>query len=337
MKGKKTACLFIIILCLGLQGYAFGENASFEKVNDFITSLKISITNTGEAIEAAQDGRTVFSAAIITQDGTLLQELRYLALSSDDSPPAKLVDMNFDGYLDISLTTVIGARNWLFVFALWNNEIGCFDPVMDICPWLPEENRFADKPTQLELCNYELLPENRQIHSEIADGYRYRTQTVYGWEGMRGICEDSVACTYDAGEGAIGEKLYMFGTGISIDWDEQYPESWYYGTDRVAQERQECIAYMTLGRATVDGLFMRVSGVDWVNLRLCDTKSSPSVAKLAKGANAQVLKDGCGEDGGWVRVLVRQGEAGVTLSSPKQEDAGLTGYIWHGFLETIEY
>ena len=59
-----------------------------------------------------------------------------------------------------------------------------------------------------------------------------------------------------------------------------------------------------------------VDNVDWVNLRHLERKSSDSIGKISAGETVQILRFGCGEDQGWVRVLWN----------------GRTGYIWHSFL-----
>lgn len=84
-----------------------------------------------------------------------------------------------------------------------------------------------------------------------------------------------------------------------------------------------------LGRGTVDGYWMQVANVDWVNLRQLDSKGSPSLAKLNRGSSVQVLATGCGEDGGWVLVYVH----GDGTSDDDREVEGMTGYIWHSYLE----
>ena len=83
-----------------------------------------------------------------------------------------------------------------------------------------------------------------------------------------------------------------------------------------------------LGRGTVDGYWMHVDNVDWVNLRQLDSKDSPSLAKLDRGASVQVLATGCGEDGGWVLVQVPTEHS----SDDDREVDGMTGYIWHSYL-----
>lgn len=304
------------------------------------SELTAVIRDTGEA-DSHSDREYLLEAIITSADGNFTQTIRYFASESPVNERvagfARLEDMNFDGYNDLCLITAAGARNVFSVFALWNKAEGRFDPIMTINPWISFEKRYLGESVALELCNFELLPQSRQIISEVADGYRYRTITVYGWEGESGICEDSVAEVYDAGEDNIGERLDIFATDISRYWDAHYPESWYYGQERVAEERSKSLRYVMLGDVLTEPIYMKVANTDWVYLRSRDDKSSPAVAKLGKGMEVMVLRQGCGEDGGWVRVLVNpSGEPRVELTEPVPENTRITGYIWHSFLESAK-
>ena len=192
--------------------------------------------------------------------------------------------------------------------------------------WSTEEKGFTDSAAQLELCSCDLYPEQRRILSSVADGYRFRTEIVYEWEGRSGLVPKSVLDVYDAGEGMIGEMLTLYATGITRCWDVAYPEAWYHGRADISAERLASCRAMTLGRALTDPVWAEVANVSWVNLRRQDSKASPSLAKLTAGTEVQVLSKGCGADGGWIRVFLW----------PEGDEPGLTGYIWHSYLKPIE-
>ena len=83
-----------------------------------------------------------------------------------------------------------------------------------------------------------------------------------------------------------------------------------------------------------------MTNVDWVNLRQLDSKASASLAHLDHGTAVQVLREGCGTDGGWVLVWVDNAALGLsTGGTDMYQDTlvdGMTGYIWHSYLEETE-
>lgn len=330
MRIRKRMLLCTLALCLlpGLSAMAEERTETTGRVAEGEPLLSIVVSDTGETSDDTRREK-VLCVTVTAQDGSFTQELRYNATISPEQDGlgklAQLVDMNFDGSLDLCLLTAMGARNAFYALSLWDSQAGRFLPVQTLFSWLPDEDRFAATQTQLELCNYELYPQTREIFSEIQDGFYYRTQIVYGWESDTFLCEDSVAHIYDAGkspagEDLIGEKLTLFATGITACWDQHYPEDWYM---QQIDERLSCIEYLTLGHGLTDPLHMQVAGTSWVNLRQQDSIDSPSLARLNEGTLVYVLKTGCGADGGWVRVFCYPEDEGVT---------GLTGYIWHSFL-----
>ncbi len=66
----------------------------------------------------------------------------------------------------------------------------------------------------------------------------------------------------------------------------------------------------------------RVVNADWVNLRQSTSKSSPSLTTVDSTQTVTILRERCGEDGGWTRVLVVDAQG-----------TAWTGYIWWSFLE----
>ena len=342
--GWQTIVLVTLIVCMATTASAITIDQTLGSVCVDDPELMASICEIGDA--AADSSRERIIEAVITAaDGSLCQTFRYDASVSLEYEQAagyaRLDDLNFDGYRDLCFVTAQGARNVFHIFALWNEENGCFDPIMETCPWIPQKNSFAEKSLPLEICCYELLPEARQIVSEVADGYRYRTITVYGWNGERVVCEDSVASVWDAGEGMVGERLEMFATQTSFCWLESYPESWYYEQEGIAEERLQSLKAVMIGDAFANPTYMRVRDCgrndNWVNLRLQDSTESPSIATLDAGTAVIVLQAACGSENGWVRVWVDpQGEAGVHRLDVDDLNTGMTGYVWHSFLEEAQ-
>ena len=318
-------------VCLMSAAAAEGGNMVSGQVHPSLPYLNVSVADTGERLPGALRER-VLSVSVQAVDGSFSQTLSYL--SSEDpsadhlSLMARFEDMNFDGYQDLVLLTAQGARNCFTALSLWDQEEGCFQPVLQSCTWEREARRWSESPVQLELCNYELLPESRRILSVAEDGFRFRQETVYAWEGRYSPETKAVLDVYDAGAGTIGESLVLFATAVTCCWDEQYPEEWYYGQSGVDAERQAAAREMMLGRAVWDGEHLRVANVDWVNLRQQDSKSSPSLAELDAGTTVTMLASGLGTDGGWVRVWYMPDP-----SSAEDGVTGLTGYIWHSYLE----
>ncbi len=308
------------------------------QVHQSVPAMDIRVSDTGVRDETRARGN-LLKVSIQAQDGSLSQELTYWSNETPDYEGAAALvcmqDMNFDGYPDLTLLTAMGARNVFYTAALWDTEAGRFREVMEQPAWHTKEKTFSGEAEQLELCNYELYPQERRVFSSVQDGYRYSTEVVYEWEGKYGLAPKSVADIYDAGEGMIGELLEMHGTQILRLWDEAYPEEWYYGQD-AHTERLTSIRALTLEDALYYPMPMEVDNVDWVNLRKQDSIDSPSLAKLSKGTTVYLLDKSCGSDGGWMRVLVLPGEAGVTPSGEHEDGDGLTGYIWRSYLKYLQ-
>lgn len=327
---KRLMILLLALLAL-ISSACAGETSAFTatgQVRDNLPRLTITVTDTGERHEEMLR-QNVLQVSVEAQDGSFAQQFIYhsseLPQFDRAVPMARLEDLNFDGSNDLVLLTAQGARNVFTALSLWDEEAGQFRPVEQHHAWETERKALALENTQLELCNYELLPEEKLIYSAVADGYRFLTSTVYGWDGRYGLSLKAVADVYDAGPGLIGETVVLYATGITRCWDECYPETWYCEQEGVWSERHQAIREVLLGCASWDATHMQVANVDWVNLRKQDSKASPSLAKLDAGTEVIFLSDGIGPDKGWVRVWYRP-DAGP----------GLTGYIWHSYLETVD-
>ncbi len=320
---KHTVCLWFMLVLLCLCQPAMAQQSMEEIAAP--SQLSFQVTDTDERTDAIVSDR-ILQVTIQSTDGVFYQPLRYQ--SSMDPAIDHLAamvrqeDINFDGHKDLLLLTAQSPRNVLYAVSLWDPYAGQFLPVLQMSTWDSETQSLTWEATQLELCNHRLFPEDRLILSSLQDGYRYQTETVYDWEGREGLHLRSVADVYDAGNHQIGETVVLFGTDVLRCWDEQYPEDWYYGQDGVSQERLSSIHEMTLGCTSRDPVFLQVANVDWVNLRKQDSKASPSLAKLPRGTPVIFLKEDIMEEG-WIRVWI----------PPEGEGAGLTGYIWHSFLE----
>ncbi len=327
--------LGLLLACL-YAGTAGAEYVRLDRVRADMPLLNIVVT----ALEtpSGNDARPYLLEAHITaQDDSVDQRICW---QSAESPAyeraaalAMLVDYNFDGCKDLQLLTAQGARNVFYAVALWDEAAGCFREVTQHCLHLPG-GEIEQEITQAEFCNPEFYPDQvnpgfGRIYSVEADGYAWRTEHVYGWEARYGLTTYSVASVYNAGDGLIGESFEQWGTGLCRWWDQTYPEDWYYGEGNASQKRTEARRELMLGRGTVDGYWMMVDNVDWVNLRQLDRKDSPSLARLARGTEVQVLAIGCGEDSGWLLVHV----PGESTSDDDRELDGMTGYIRYTYLE----
>ena len=324
---------FTLLAMLLLLPAAWAEEEN--RVAAELPALSFAVTDTGRG--SGSDLRPHLLAVEITSaDGAFTQTVTW---ASNETPEydgvvafVRLVDYNFDGFKDLQLLTAAGARNVFYAVALWDVERGCFREVTTHCRHLPG-GEIEQEITQAEFCNPVFYPDKLNpgfgyIYSVEEDGYRWRTEYVYGWEASYGLATCWVASVYDAGDGLIGESLEQWGTGLCCWWNQVYPEDWYYGEGNASAKRTEARRLLMLGRGTVDGYWMQVANVDWVNLRQQDSKDSPSLAQLDRDTWVQVLATGCGEDGGWVLVLLH-----ADSSSDDRELDGMTGYIWHSYLE----
>ena len=324
--------LLLALLVLIPAAHAEDDN----RVAEGLPVLTITWRDTGES--TGNDRRPYLLAAdILAEDGSLTQTITWESNEPTDRVAAhvRLVDYNFDGYKDLQLLTAQGARNVYYAVALWDVEKACFRAVTQDRPRLPG-GKSANKMGQAEFCNPEFYPSPYNpgfgyVYCVEADGFYYRTEYVYGWESRYGLTTYFVSAMYDAGEGLIGESLEQWGTGLAYWWNQVYPEDWYYGTGGSGADakRTEARRLLMLGRGTVESYSMQVCNTSWVNLRQLDSKDSPSLAQLRRGTTVQVLATGCGEDGGWVLVYVH----GDGTSDDDREMEGMTGYIWHSYLE----
>ena len=333
---KKLTILILILIALGIQSaYADSSSVYTGHVHPELPMLTLTVTDTGKRTEEPA-GDNILQVVIEAQDGSLSQSLTWESIESPAFERiallARLMDLNFDGYNDLVLLTAQGAQNVYYAFSLWDVEQHHFRPVHRDCVWLREETRFSDELVQIELCNPELFPEQRMLLSADADGFYYTREIFYMFDGSYHLTPKYIWDVYRADDDTIGEMMVESMTRVVFLWDEQYPEEWYYGQEGVSDERRKAVHEVALGGP--DRQRMKVTNVDWVNLRKQDSKASPSLAKLNAGENVTVLVDACGPENGWVRVLYALGEHhSITLDEYETGRTTLTGYIWHSFLE----
>ncbi len=336
---KKTAALLLMALLCGAVCRA--EPAVFRMTGQIradMPPVAVTVRDSGEYCPD-EERPHVLMVTVALQDGSIMQEVSFRSAVTPDPRVipafARLIDMNFDGYSDLVLLTALGARNVFWTFMLWDPAAEIFCPIWQGAPTWGRNDPPRDwERKQLEVCNFDLLPETRQIVSSVEDGYRFRQEIIWGWEGTSGIDVDSVAETYDAGNGLIGETVRLYGTGTRVLWDEVYPQAWYYGQEGVAAERLRVMHAVTRGDVLSGGVaVLTIANTDWVHLRRQDSKASPSLAKLPAGMNVLLLEAGIGQDEGWVRVLADPSDARLGYASPDEECPWLTGYVWHSFLE----
>ena len=320
MRKWMAGMVAMLLACTGVEAMAQEAYEMRGTIAPGMPEMTFTVTDTGERPEDGAMRENLLALQITASDSGFSQTLTYAASISTDSPAvAELVDFNFDGYRDLALCVGLG-NNAYSIMALWNAEEGRFD-----APY-----------QELELGNYVLYPEHHAIFTYEKDGALYYRMTLYGWEGTSAssLVLDAQGGTYDTGDGGktVGEQLVLEGTSVWRCWDMQYPADWYTN-ERVFTERYNVLSGCITG-GRIDGSearFARVANVDWVNLRREDRKSSPSLARLDAGTTVWILAEGCGEDGGWVRVLTEmetEAEGGRFVSQ--------TGYIWHSFLKREE-
>lgn len=317
---RMLICLWLLLLLLcALPAQA--ETYSFSgRVCEDAPLLTIVITDTGEVDPDTDD--KLLRADISAEDGSLSQTLIYHAFEMPRSVagPGWLEDLNFDGYADLCLMTVMGARNARTAFALWNPETGCFDEVYTEALYLPEEGS-ADAPERSWLSNYNLYPDEKLLDCYMADGITDHDWTVYRWEGRR-LQLVSAATLRSLPGDLVQERVWRLDGAYA--WQQTCPLYWYEGVENqdpsISNERREVIRDVLMGRE-----FPQTNTCEAAVLYNQDSEESAVLAALPKGAAVQLLKADCGRDGSWARVLY----------VPAGQAAQLTGYVRMAQLEAL--
>jgi len=290
------------------DGLTDGAHRMTGRPHKSLPMMDFTFTDTGER---SADDEHIMRVLIEARDGGFAQSFTYPTHENGSGMTlARLADVNFDGYLDLQLVHAMGASNEFSIFSLW----------------LPEEGRFQeDVDSELRFCNYTLDGETKTLRSMEKDGAASYHTRLYAWTNGTEPTLLGESETYSTGDpSTIGERVISRARDgrVEYSWDETYPADWYT-TSRVWNERSDAmdavLLHGTRGHRAV------VANVDWVNLRRQDSKQSPSIARLDAGTEVEILAYGCGEDRGWVRVVVRDGET----------RQGRTGYIWKTYLREI--
>ena len=316
---KRTfACLLLLSLLLCALP-ALGEAMELPaRVCEDAPLLSIAIVDTGEVDPATED--KILRADITAEDGSLSQSLTYHAIEapSSDDPfiAAWLEDLNFDGYADLCLRTVMGARNDRTAFALWNPETGRFDEVYTEPLYLPEDQGDAGEAEYSWLSNYGLHPESGMLDCYMADGAADYDWTFYRWEGRR-LRLISVATQRDLPGDFLRERVWRLDG--SCHWEQVYPAEWADSGAAISNERHDVIQSMLMGQD-----FPTAHTRERTTLYSLDSEDSAALTTLPQSAALQVLKADCGRDGTWARVLY------VPTDAPAQ----LTGYVRMAQLNT---
>ena len=286
------------------------DGSSFVKTARIHPSMpEMTFTVTDLGVPTGAQAHTL-QVNVTAADGSAVQDFRFESrLVPGDEYQAfsmTLIDVNFDGYLDLNLLTAMGAANSYSVLSVWLPEAGRFSPAMEDVP----------------MCNLNVNAAAGILFSTESDGYADVLYTAWRWteDGTLQLAAD--AELKSGGQDEVAESVVRYGLDgtPSQCWGAVYPQSWYFAMDTHA-ERYDAILAATLHNVLDDMPRTVVANVDWVNLRMRDTKSSVSLAKLPAGTEVTILRRGCGADAGWVRVW---------YTSP--EGVGFTGYIWHSYL-----
>ena len=309
---KRTfACLLMLLLLYALP--ALGETMELPaRVCEGAPLLSVSIVETGEVNPATGD--KILRADITAEDGSLSQSLTYQAIEAPRSDDlfiaAWLDDLNFDGYADLCLRTVMGARNDRTAFALWNPETGRFDEVYSESLYLPEDHDYAGEAEYSWLSNYGLHPESGTLDCYMADGALNYDWTFYCWEGRRLCLISSATLRTLPGGDFLRERVWRLDG--SCRWEQVCPVEWYTSEAAIFNERHDVVQAALMGQD-----FPTAHTRERTALYSLDSEDSAALTMLPQGTALQVLKADCGRDSAWARVLY----------APTDAPAQLTGYV----------
>ena len=289
------------------------------RVSEGAPAFDLIVTDLGERSGDDASWDHLLNVAVSDREGKLLQEFQYgggEVLPSDIALPlARFEDMNFDGYLDLVLETAMGAYNEFTVFCLWNQEEYRFDPITTHRAFNLDTERFDEETVPLELIN--AYRQKGRFYSYEKDGYACFTVREFGWEGRTPVLK-SIFDIYDAGDGLIGDRLFVFGEQAQKIWDHSYPEDWYYGDNDAFFARLEASDAYLSGA----GIEKRI-GENGASLMETDAEGARVLAALGAGETVLVLAEGCSD--GWdLALLARDGLPGEI------------GYLQRQFLTAAE-
>ena len=145
--------------------------------------------------------------------------------------------------------------------------------------------------------------------------------TVYGFEARDSGFIQTLERTFTGVAPSVIESMSMdelAGSTLTVDDTTDVPGEDVRRQPGVLEDEALVRDLQAIGRRA------RVVNADWVNLRQSTSKSSPSLTAVDNTQTVTILRERCGEDEGWTRVLVVDAQG-----------TAWTGYIWWSFLEQL--
>ncbi|MEG0767238.1 MAG: hypothetical protein RR482_05935, partial [Clostridia bacterium] len=152
----KKYCLLLALLCLlAYPACAGSEDAAplvlSAHIHESLPEMTFTRSVAGTQVRDDWYPETIYRVEITNQDAshTPVQTLYYTSQVEMAPYGLTLVDMNFDGFLDIEAVYIIGVSNQFSIYFLWN----------------PEQNQFVSPYGMNGLANYTRYPEKNLIYN----------------------------------------------------------------------------------------------------------------------------------------------------------------------------
>ena len=145
--------------------------------------------------------------------------------------------------------------------------------------------------------------------------------TVYGFEAREGGFVPTLERTFAGIAPSVIEGMSvdeLAGSALTVDGMTDVPPEDVRRQPGVLEDEALVRDLQAVGRGA------RVVNADWVNLRQSTSKSSPALTAVDSTQTVTILRERCGEDEGWTRVLFVDAQG-----------TAWTGYIWWSFLEQL--
>ena len=143
--------------------------------------------------------------------------------------------------------------------------------------------------------------------------------TVHGFEARDGGFVPTLERPFAAIAPSVIESMSvdeLAGSTLAVDGTADAPGEDVRRQPGVLEDETLVRDLQAIGRRA------HIVNADWVNLRQSTSKSSPALTTVDSAQSVTILRERCGEDGGWTRVLFVDGQG-----------TAWTGYIWWSFLE----
>lgn len=143
--------------------------------------------------------------------------------------------------------------------------------------------------------------------------------TVYGFEARDGGLLPTLKRTFAGIAPSVIEGMSvdeLAGSALAVDGIADVPQEDVRRQPGILEDEALVRDLQAIGRGA------RVVNADWVNLRQSTSKSSPALTTVDSTQTVTILRERCGEDEGWTRVLVVDAQG-----------TAWTGYIWWSFLK----